>query len=258
MKSCIDDLSILVIGKSDSAAVCPIKVLVGIDESFSVFTFNFKLHPELRFRTVLVFDSPSAAGATVKPVSEKGCYSILALANKLGYVVGLILKSLFIVGNTGGENEIAHPFSVDTRLIKTAGGGVKSCLFNLSCREYFSEAINGVPFIFVYLVVSRDPFSLEILRGEESHLEESITRLSLSVTFIPKGNTPFDPLAGMKLFWIYRLHRARVYLAAVPYGRAIYFRHNAIGGLLFATLAVPSKERMLKINADRIGQKFCF
>ena len=62
----------------------------------------------------------------------------------------------------------------------------------------------------------------------------------------------------MKLFGISHSHRVGHNLAAVPYGRAVYFRHNAIGGLLFATLAVPSKERILKINADRIGQKFCF
>ena len=128
----VHNLPVLVIGKADRPLIAPEKRAVGSDHlNGSVLQCNLQLCQKLRLHAVLAGQSPGAHTAPIPAVSQGEEQFILAGPQRLRHIIGLVLQTHSIVGNTGRQHKIAGTLPVDPGLVVSTGGHIQPGLPHL-------------------------------------------------------------------------------------------------------------------------------
>ena len=189
----LDDLPVLVVGKADGAVARPLPGFVGGDGlAAAVRIGELQLRKELGFGSVLVFQAPGPAGATIPAVGKLHRQLVFAGMEQLGHVIGLVLDPFAVIRVARRQRIPAHFFSIQPCFIQPAGGDIKPCLpGRLRHGEDFAEAIHGAALLFVDRVGSGDPLRRP---DGDAPLKEGLAPFPRGVAFIPEANFPSHPL----------------------------------------------------------------
>ena len=140
----VDHLAVLVVGKAKGAVVGPLPAFVGGDSLHSaVGAGKLQLRQQLRLCSILIFQTPSAAGAAIPTVGQLHRQGVFAVLQQRSYIVGLVLHALAVVRNAGGANETAHAPPIDVCLVQATGSDIQPSLFYIGGVKSLAKAVHG-------------------------------------------------------------------------------------------------------------------
>ena len=120
-------LPVLVVGKPDGAIVAPIPAFIcnnGITASIRIG--DLQLGKQLRFRTILISDSPCTDAAPVPAVCQLNGQDMIAGGKHIRHIIGLVLHPLAVIRMSGRKAEVADFLSIQFCLIQAAGCDIQT------------------------------------------------------------------------------------------------------------------------------------
>ena len=191
----VHNLPVLVIGKADRPLIAPEKRAVGSDHlNGSVLQCNLQLCQKLRLHAVLAGQSPGAHTAPIPAVSQGEEQFILAGPQQLRHIIGLVLQTHSIVGNTGRQHKIAGTLPVDPGLVVPAGGHPGGSIQ----RKFLFKQIYRVPLLLIRHIIPGNPGGLPVRRIQQSHLKERLLApVPFRVVFIPELYLPENTVPAL-------------------------------------------------------------
>ena len=133
--------------------------------------------------------------AAVPPVTEHGADHVLAGAELIGDVVGLVLETVTVARPPGCEQLVSHGCAVDLHLVEAEAGHVgPGGLHGTVDREGRAQHRSRLGLRDVLLGVGRDPAGLPVLGSQQAHLPVRLgAPLRGSSVVVPHPDAPRVP-----------------------------------------------------------------
>ena len=185
---CVYDLAVLVVRKANGAVVAPIPAFIRHNcLHAAVGAGELQLRQQLCLGAVLIFQPPRAAGAAIPAVGKPHRQGVFAAFQQVCHIIGLILHTLAVVRDAGGEDKITHPLLVQPRFIQAAGGDVQPRFFYIGRVKTLAEAVHGIALLFVYMVIACNPLRLPRI---DAGLKGGLCPIAGSILLIPEAHPP--------------------------------------------------------------------
>ena len=248
----VDAFAVLIVGKAHRAVVRPLPAVIGADCLYrAVSQRQFQLGQKFCFGSVLVAQTPRAAAAAIPAIGQLHGQCVFAVLYQRGQIIGLVLHTLAVVGDAGGQREPLNGLPIDGRLIDAAGCSVEACFLDFTRRKGLFEAVHRVALFRVWGIVACDPLRTPIVGVQQSQFKHSGFRpVAGYIAFIPQAHLPHHMNAAVqRRARVDRVHRAAFDFAGIPQQVFILVvADNLIRRLPHTVRAVPEQSRRGKVN----------
>ena len=248
----VDAFAVLIVGKAHRAVVRPLPAVIGADCLYrAVSQRQFQLGQKFCFGSVLVAQTPRAAAAAIPAIGQLHGQCVFAVLYQRGQIIGLVLHTLAVVGDAGGQREPLNGLPIDGRLIDAAGRSVEACFLDFTRRKGLFEAVHRVALFRVWGIVACDPLRTPIVGVQQSQFKHSGFRpVAGYIAFIPQARLPqYTDAAVQRRARVVGAHRMTFDFAGIPQQVFTFIAANdLICRLPHTAFAIPEQPRRGKVN----------
>ena len=248
----VDAFAVLIVGKAHRAVVRPLPAVIGADRLYrAVSQRQFQLGQKFCFGSVLVAQTPRAAAAAIPAIGQLHGQCVFAVLYQRGQIIGLVLHTLAVIGDAGGQREPLNGLPIDGRLIDAAGRSVEACFLDFTRHERRFKAVYRVTALRVGDVVPRDPLRAPIVGVQQSQFKYGGFRpVAGHIVFIPQAHLPRHAGAAVqRRARVGGAHRMTFDFAGIPQQVFTFIAANdLICRLPHTVRAIPEQPRRGKVN----------